>query len=236
MWQSDNVWQCDKVTMWRGFCTRTYLNALFVETLNYFPLVLSDDTGLLHVAEGGEPFLHLSRWAKVRIYSHWSFAPEQSGVDDVSKRSSKELRVVENWHCVLAMARERRTSKAARYIIRLDSFWKSFEIFTFFLGSPLLLGKYLNAGHPQALYERNDQVTSNCSSHQASPGYFANFHSFVNIDFYLEVPPFIVALYTSWNKEAAWIRPGDDFVLTPPPGVSICFCTDPTTTIYIVYL
>ena len=112
------------------------------------------------------------------IVTRW-FALEQSRVNDVSKRSSKELRVVENWHCVLAMAQERRTSKAARYIIRLDSFWKSFKTFTFFLWSglyapPLLLGKYLNAGHPQALYERNDQVTSNCSSHQAPPGYFAN--------------------------------------------------------------
>ena len=65
------------------------------------------------------------------IVTRW-FALEQSRVNDVSKRSSKELRVVENWHCVLARAQERRTSKAARYIIRLDWFWKSFKTFTFF--------------------------------------------------------------------------------------------------------
>ena len=59
------------------------------------------------------------------------------------------------------------------------------------------------------------------------------FFLFVINNFHLEASPFVVTLYTSWNKEAAWIRPGDDFVLTPPPSVSICFCicicTDPTT-------
>ena len=120
----------------------------------------------------GNRFFTCSDEAKLKsIVTRW-FALEQSRVNDVSKRSSKELRVVENWHCVLAMAQERRTSKAARYIIRLDSFWKSLKVSLFVLGSPLLLGKYLNAGHPQALYERNDQVAGNCSSHQAPPGYF----------------------------------------------------------------
>ena len=75
-----------------------------------------------------------------------------------------------------------------------------------------------------------------------APWAFCQCLSFININFYLEAPPFIVALYTSWNKEAAWIRPGDDFVLTPPPGVSICFVfvfvltPPPGIFIYIVYL
>ena len=40
-------------------CTKTHLDALFIEALYDLPLVLGDDAGFLHVAKCGESLLHL---------------------------------------------------------------------------------------------------------------------------------------------------------------------------------
>ena len=69
----------------------------------------------------------------------------------------------ENQHCVLAMAQGRRTSMAA-YM-----HWVRFFFCENLVYVHLPLDSYLDAGHPQTLYQRHDQVTSNCPSHQTTP-------------------------------------------------------------------
>ena len=140
MWQSGNMWKCEKVTilqyvkMWQcddGFQPEpTWMHFSSRPSIIFLSFSVMIPASSMWPRVGNRFFTWADEAELESIVTRW-FALEQSRVNDVSKRSSKELRVVENWHCVLAMAQERRTSKAARYIIRLDWFWKSFETFTF---------------------------------------------------------------------------------------------------------
>ena len=112
----------EDIFSWVKKWTKTHLNALFVEALYDLPLVLRDDARFLHVAKCGESLLHLhvevSLTFRQEQESLVKCALEQSRVKDVEKNQKNCL--VENRHCVLAMAQERRTSTAAhRHRVRL---------------------------------------------------------------------------------------------------------------------